>query len=165
LLPYTAVKTAILLVTKGGRTERVWFYDVTGDGYTLDDRREPDPEHDDLKFVPQAHRVLVKGEEEKWAAGAVAVAEQRSLLVGRGEIVAHEYSLTSSLYRRAAEADSREDVRAIIARVLELQNQIRRKVKNIESSSRPASTSSAPVAGSPHGGSGTFCAGQTSRGC
>jgi type I restriction enzyme M protein len=132
-LPYTAMKTAILLVTKGGRTERVWFYDVTGDGFTLDDRREPDPEHDDLKFVPQAHRVMVRGGEEKWAAGAGAVAEQRSLFVVCGEIVAHDYSLTSGLYRRMAEEESREDVRAIIAHVLEIQSQIRRKVKNIES--------------------------------
>jgi type I restriction enzyme M protein len=131
-LPYTAVQTAILFVKKGERTERVWFYDVTADGYTLDDRRAPDPEHDDLKFMPQAYRLMVGGAQEKWAAGAKAVAEQRSLSVGREEIVAHGYSLTSGLYRRAAEEVAVDDVRAIIARVLELQSQITGKVKNIE---------------------------------
>jgi type I restriction enzyme M protein len=131
-LPYTAVKTAILMLTKGGRTDRVWFYDVTADGYTLDDKREPDPAHDDLKFVPQSYRMMVRGGQEKWAAGAKAIAEQRSLTVERKEIVAHDYSFTSDLYRRAAKAETREDVRAIIARVLDLQTRIRRKVKNIE---------------------------------
>lgn len=131
-LPYTAVKTAILLVTKGGGTERVWFYDVAGDGYTLDDRREPDPEHDDLKFVPQAYRVLVRGKQERWASRGKDAAAQRSLFVSRGEIVANDYSLTSGLYRRAAEEETHADVRAIISRVLDLQSQLRRKVKKIE---------------------------------
>ncbi|MDT7808665.1 MAG: type restriction enzyme protein [Acidobacteriota bacterium] len=131
-LPYTAVKTAILLMTKGGRTDRVWFYDVMADGYTLDDGRVPNPGHNDLKFVPQAYRVMVGGAQEKWAAGAKDVAEQRSLSVGRAEIAAHDYSLTSDLYRRAAQEVAREDIRAILTRILDLQSQIRRKVKSIE---------------------------------
>jgi type I restriction enzyme M protein len=39
--PYAGVSTAILLFTKGGSTERVWFYDVQADGYSLDDKRTP----------------------------------------------------------------------------------------------------------------------------
>jgi type I restriction enzyme M protein len=46
--PYTGVKTSILLFTKGGSTERVWFYDVTADGYTLNARRAEQPEKNDL---------------------------------------------------------------------------------------------------------------------
>lgn len=38
--PYAGVSTAILVFVKGGRTDRVWFYDVTADGYSLDDKRE-----------------------------------------------------------------------------------------------------------------------------
>lgn len=38
--PYAGVSTAILLFTKGGKTENVWFYDVHADGYTLDDKRD-----------------------------------------------------------------------------------------------------------------------------
>lgn len=37
--PYTSVCTAILLFVKGGVTEKVWFYDMESDGYTLDDKR------------------------------------------------------------------------------------------------------------------------------
>ncbi len=46
--PYTGVKTSILFFTKGGSTERVWFYDVTADGYTLNARRTEQPEKNDL---------------------------------------------------------------------------------------------------------------------
>ena len=39
--PYASVSTAILLFTKGGRTDEVFFYDVQADGFSLDDKREP----------------------------------------------------------------------------------------------------------------------------
>ncbi len=38
--PYSGVGTAILVFTKGGDTDKVWFYDMKSDGYTLDDKRE-----------------------------------------------------------------------------------------------------------------------------
>lgn len=39
--PYAGVSTAVLIFTKGNRTERVWFYDMTSDGFSLDDKRNP----------------------------------------------------------------------------------------------------------------------------
>lgn len=39
--PYAGVSTAILLFTKGGKTEDVFFFDVKADGYSLDDKRNP----------------------------------------------------------------------------------------------------------------------------
>jgi type I restriction enzyme M protein len=44
--PYAGVSTAILLFTKGAKTERVWFYDMEHDGFSLDDKRQPVPEND-----------------------------------------------------------------------------------------------------------------------
>ncbi|MBP2144388.1 type I restriction enzyme M protein [Methanococcus voltae] len=37
--PYTGVSTAILYFIKGEPTKKVWFYNMTNDGYTLDDKR------------------------------------------------------------------------------------------------------------------------------
>ncbi len=45
--PYAGVSTAVLVFTKGGRTDNVWFYKVENDGYSLDDKRTP-IEADDL---------------------------------------------------------------------------------------------------------------------
>jgi type I restriction enzyme M protein len=46
--PYAGVSTAILLFTRtdSGGTDQVWFYDMTADGLSLDDKREPVPEND-----------------------------------------------------------------------------------------------------------------------
>ena len=44
--PYAGVSTGILVFTKGGRTDDVFFYDVEADGRSLDDKREPVDEND-----------------------------------------------------------------------------------------------------------------------
>lgn len=46
--PYTGVKTSILVFTKGGVTETVWFYEVMADGESLNAKRTPEPEQNDL---------------------------------------------------------------------------------------------------------------------
>ena len=38
--PYAGVSTAVLLFTKGAATERIWFYDMEHDGFSLDDKRQ-----------------------------------------------------------------------------------------------------------------------------
>ena len=44
--PYAGVSTAVLLFTKGGTTERIWFYDMEHDGFSLDDKRQRVPDND-----------------------------------------------------------------------------------------------------------------------
>ncbi|MGI9278357.1 MAG: HsdM family class I SAM-dependent methyltransferase [Endozoicomonas sp.] len=44
--PYAGVATAILIFTKGGETDNVWFYDLEHDGYSLDDKRNPVEKND-----------------------------------------------------------------------------------------------------------------------
>jgi type I restriction enzyme M protein len=39
--PYSGVATAIFIFEKGRPTESVWFYELTADGYSLDDKRTP----------------------------------------------------------------------------------------------------------------------------
>lgn len=46
--PYAGVSTAIIVFTKGGRTDQVFYYDVQADGFSLDDKREFQPDKDDL---------------------------------------------------------------------------------------------------------------------
>lgn len=44
--PYAGVSTAVLLLTRGATTERIWFYDMAHDGLSLDDKRQPIAEND-----------------------------------------------------------------------------------------------------------------------
>ena len=37
--PYAGVSTAVLVFVKGDETDKVWFYDMEADGYSLDDKR------------------------------------------------------------------------------------------------------------------------------
>lgn len=53
--PYAGVSTAILFFTKtnSGGTDNVWFYKVTADGWSLDDKRTPLLSEDKLGPIPR----------------------------------------------------------------------------------------------------------------
>jgi type I restriction enzyme M protein len=38
--PYAGVSTAVLIFTRGAATEKIWFYDMEHDGFSLDDKRQ-----------------------------------------------------------------------------------------------------------------------------
>jgi type I restriction enzyme M protein len=63
--PYAGVSTAILLFTNTGRggTDSVWFYDMTADGWSLDDRRNPLLPLQ--KLGPTPKDALAEGEHDK----------------------------------------------------------------------------------------------------
>jgi type I restriction enzyme M protein len=51
--PYAGVSTAVLLFTRGGTTDRIWFYDMAYDGFSLDDKRQPTPDQNDIPDILQ----------------------------------------------------------------------------------------------------------------
>ncbi len=117
--PYAGVKTAIILFTKGGKTDKVWFYEVKGDGFTLDDRRQPDPANDNLKSLPEAF--------EKQEIG------DYSWFAGREEVVAEDYNLTASHYKTSvAEFIEHQDPKEIIAEILKIEKDIVDSLEKLE---------------------------------
>ncbi|PCD05689.1 DNA methyltransferase [Peribacillus simplex] len=48
--PYASISTSILIFRKKGPTDKVWYYEMTSDGFTLDDKRNPSKDSD-LKDV------------------------------------------------------------------------------------------------------------------
>jgi type I restriction enzyme M protein len=44
--PYAGVSTAVLVFTKGAGTDKIWFYDMEHDGFSLDDKRQKVPDND-----------------------------------------------------------------------------------------------------------------------
>jgi type I restriction enzyme M protein len=67
--PYAGVSTAVLLFTKtdAGGTDKVFFYDMQADGFSLDDKRSPTPDKDDIPDVLALARE--KSEEARQAHG------------------------------------------------------------------------------------------------
>lgn len=57
--PYAGVSTAILLFTKtnAGGTDKVWFYDMKADGYSLDDKRQEIDENDIPDIIERFHNL------------------------------------------------------------------------------------------------------------
>jgi type I restriction enzyme M protein len=51
--PYAGVSTAVLLFTKGAATDRIWFYDMEHDGFSLDDKRTPQQEESDIPDIQE----------------------------------------------------------------------------------------------------------------
>ena len=89
--PYAGVSTALLVFTKGGETENVWFYDMQSDGYSLDDKRAKLDGFGDLQDI------VIKYKSKK-----PEVENDRKLkyfTVPKKEIVAEGYDLSFSRYK------------------------------------------------------------------
>jgi type I restriction enzyme M protein len=94
--PYAGVSTAILFFTKtnSGGTEKVWFYDMQADGYSLDDKRAKlNGEHENNNLPDIIERFGKMGEE-----GERERTEQ-SFLVPKIEIAENDYDLSINRYK------------------------------------------------------------------
>lgn len=91
--PYSGVSTAILIFTKtdAGGTDKVWFYDMRSDGYSLDDKRTP-LAHSDIPDVVARFAHL--------AAEETRERTEQSFFVPKQEIVDNEYDLSIKKYRK-----------------------------------------------------------------
>jgi type I restriction enzyme M protein len=116
--PYAGVKTAIIFYTKGGKTKKVWFYEVIGDGFTLDDKRQLDPTNNNLKDLPTAYK--------KKEVGSC------SWFATRDEIISENYNLTASRYKPISdEVVIHRDPKKIIDEVINLEKEIADGLKKL----------------------------------
>ena len=90
--PYAGVSTAILIFTKtnAGGTDKVWFYDMKADGYTLDQKRTPCAENDIPDVVARFKNL---------AAEEARTRKDQSFLVPVEEIRANDYDLSINKYK------------------------------------------------------------------
>ena len=95
--PYAGVSTAILFFTKVAKTDRIWFYDMEHDGYSLDDKRQPVSENDisdvllcwknrkDLKNLPIQVFHIMKEVRRKYLSGMTIIINSCWLTVLRAK--------------------------------------------------------------------------------
>lgn len=125
--PYAGVSTAILLFTKtnSGGTEQVWFYDMKADGYSLDDKRTPQPEKDDIPDILKRWGKL-KAEKDRPRTA-------QSFMVPKAEIVANDYDLSLNRYKEVEhEATEHESPKVILERLAELEAEIAKGREELE---------------------------------
>ena len=91
--PYAGVSTGILIFTKTGHggTDKVWFYDMQADGFSLDDKRSPVQENDIPDIVERFHNL---------EAEANRSPKEKSFFVSKAEIAEKDYDLSINKYKQ-----------------------------------------------------------------
>lgn len=127
--PYAGVATAILIFTKGGETNDVWFYEIKSDGYSLDDKRnvltKANGERDfgDLHTIIQEYRKKEKNSDRS----------QQHFIVTKTEIVANEYDLSINKYKQDLYEEAKyEEPKLIIERLNRIESNITISLKELE---------------------------------
>ena len=116
--PYAGVSTAILVFTKtnAGGTDKVWFYDMKADGYSLDDKRTVVAENDLPDIINRwKHLAEEEGRSRK----------DQSFMVPVDEIRGNDYDLSINKYKEVEKVKmEHEDPAVVLERIQTLQSEI-----------------------------------------
>ena len=116
--PYAGVSTAIMIFTKTGTggTDKVWFYDMKADGYSLDDKRNP-IEDNDINDIVERFSNLDKEVDRKRT--------EQSFFVPVEEIRDNGYDLSINKYKEIEYEEVKYDSpQEIMLRIRELEMDI-----------------------------------------
>ena len=123
--PYAGVSTAILIFTKtnAGGTDKVWFYDMQADGYSLDDKRSPITANDIPDIIARFNNL--EGEESRKRT-------EQSFFVTKDEIVDNGYDLSINKYKKTVYVSVEYPSTAeILDRLDELEAEIASEMKEL----------------------------------
>jgi len=114
----------IFTKTGAGGTDKVWFYDMKADGYSLDDKRTPVDKNDIPDIVARYNNL--KDEEQRKRT-------DRSFFVPKEEIVANDYDLSINRYKEVEyEEVEYEPPREILAKIREMEKEIEEGLGEME---------------------------------
>jgi len=122
--PYAGVSTGILVFTKGGRTDDVFFYDVEADGLSLDDKRDPIKAND----LPDCLEAWKKRDVQKDTDR-----KKKAFFVPAEEIRQSNYDLSLSRYKEQVYEEQAYDPPAeILDRMKNLNAEITKDLAGLE---------------------------------
>ena len=124
--PYAGVSTAILIFTKtnAGGTDKVWFYDMKADGFSLDDKRTEIKENDIPDIIARFNNLA--GEKDRKRT-------DQSFFVGKQEIVDNGYDLSINKYKKTEYIPEVFDSpKNIIANIKKLHIEIAEELNKLE---------------------------------
>ncbi len=116
--PYAGVSTAVLIFTKTGHggTDKVWFYDMQADGFSLDDKRLPIVDNDIPDIIARFKNLDGEISRER---------TEKSFFVPKEEIAESDYDLSINKYKKIeCKAIEYPPTSEIIADLRELEKQI-----------------------------------------
>ena len=121
--PYAGVSTAIVIFTKtdAGGTDKVWFYDMKADGFSLDDKRSPIDQNDIPDVIEQYQKRFEEPEHDR---------TERSFFVPKAEIVENGYDLSINKYKKTDYvAEEYPPTSQLLAEIDELESQFQAEFK------------------------------------
>jgi type I restriction enzyme M protein len=123
--PYAGVSTAVLIFTKGGSTEKVWFYDMDADGYSLDDKQTfIDGKGDIPDIIQHFHNRKKENPPDR---------KGKCFFVPIKEIKDNGYDLSISRYKEIEyEEVQYEKPEVIIQKIEALENDIQKSLKDLK---------------------------------
>lgn len=124
--PYAGVSTAILIFTKTGHggTDNVWFYDMTADGYSLDDKRTPISENDIPDIIERFKNLDKEVDRER---------TDKSFMVPKQEIADNNYDLSINKYKEVVyEKIEYPPTSEIMANIREIEMEIGKEMDELE---------------------------------
>lgn len=115
--PYAGVSTAILIFVKGGETDKVWFYDMQSDGYTLDDKRSKINGGGDLPDIVEKWKNRKDQKENKL--------NSKFFYINKKEIENADFDLSINRYKVTDHEDVKyEDPKVILKNIEILEKEI-----------------------------------------
>lgn len=123
--PYAGVSTAILIFTKtnAGGTDKVWFYDMKADGYSLDDKRSQIADND----IPDIIARFGNPDEE------ARERTDKSFFVPKSEIIDNGYDLSINKYKKTEYvAEEYPEPKEILAEIRALEAEIQKGLDELE---------------------------------
>ena len=124
--PYAGVSTAILIFTKTGHggTDKVWFYDMKADGFSLDDKRSEIADNDIPDIIERFHNLDKEDSRER---------TEQSFFVPKQEIVDNGYDLSINKYKKTEYvAVEYPPTSEIMAKLERLQSQINEEMQALK---------------------------------
>lgn len=111
--PYAGVSTAVLLFTRtdSGGSDKVWFYDMETDGFSLDDKRTPQPDKNDIPDIVARWQTLGKEVDRQRT--------NKSFFVPVKEIHENNYDLSINRYKEVVYKQKEYDKPDIIIQQIE----------------------------------------------
>jgi type I restriction enzyme M protein len=123
--PYAGVATAILIFTKGGETDKVFFYHMQSDGYSLDDKRAKQEGYGDLQNIITEYKNRATNSNDR---------SSNIFMVSKKEIVENNYDLSHSSYKEEVyEEVAYDDPKDILETLSNLENEIQTELSKIKS--------------------------------
>lgn len=125
--PYAGVSTAILIFTKGGETDKVWFYDMQSDGFSLDDKRNKLDNDGDIPDIIEKWKAIKENKDLEPAK------EDKWFWVDKEKISGNDYDLSINKYKEIEyEEVVYEKPAVILSKIEELENSILQDIESLK---------------------------------